>query len=363
MRIAIYATNEYPYPVPAGYIHGVVTVAGALADGLTEMGHTVEFFCSEDSTTKANKRSLGYNSYINLPMSVPSGKARYQTKSYYAQRMARDMALYLRDHPVDVIHLHNVRDALPFMQFLPDTPKIVTVHDSLFITQYNFFLSLYKNSPNTYFVSISKRQQMGMPELSFYDNVYNGTDTNLFKFNPFPTNQVLFSGRFIPEKGVDIALQAAQQAHRPIHVIGFFDPRVELAKEFKQSVTVLLHQPYVKYTKKADYASLAKYYGQAQALLFPIQWEEAFGLVMIEAMSCGTPVIAFKRGSVPEIIKDGKTGFIVSTIPEMVRAIKKVSTISRRECREHVVNKFSYNSMIQKYQSVYEAVLQNNLKK
>lgn len=357
MRIALYATNEYPYPLPAGAIHAVVTLAGALADGLTDRGHDVTLYCPEESITKAHKKTLGYRSFINLPVSVPSGSIRYQCKSFYSQRMVRDMVDDIKRNPVDLIHLHNVRDALPLMHLLPDIPKVVTVHDSLFITQYKFFLNLYKDLPNTHFVSISKRQQEGMPELAFFGNVYNGTDTNLFRFNPNPDNHLLFSGRFIPQKGVDVAIQAAQQARRPIHVIGFFDKRVELTKEFRQAVTVLLHQPYVRYSKKVDYQNLAKLYGQAQALLFPVQWEEAFGLVMIEAMACGTPVIAFKRGSVPEIVVDGKTGYIVQTLPEMVRAIKKISLIKRQDCRDHVEKKFSQASMIQQYESVYTAVL------
>lgn len=363
MRIALYATNEYPYPLPAGAIHGVLTLAGALADGLTEHGHDVTFYSPMESVTAAHHKHLGYRSFINLPISVPSGTIQHQCKSYYAQRMVCDMVDDIQRNPVDLIHLHNMRDALPLMHLLPDIPKIVTVHDNLFVTQYKFFLNLYKHIPNTYFVSISKRQQEGMPELSFFTNVYNGTDINLFRFNPYPNNHLLFSGRFIPQKGVDVAIQAAQQARRSIHVIGSFDKRVELTKEFRQAVTVLLHQPYVRYTKKVNYQSLGKLYGQAQALLVPIQWEEAFGLVMIEAMACGTPVIAFKRGAVPEIVVDGKTGFIVETLPEMVRAIKKIPLIKRQNCREHVEKKFSLASMIQQYESVYAAVLQQQARR
>jgi len=359
LRIGIYAANEFPYPVPAGNIHGVITVAGALADGLTDRGHTVTYFCPTESRTRAHKQDLGYHSFINLPIShtIPRGHIRYQCKSFYAQQMARDIVRYLRRHPVDILHLHNSRDALPFMHFLPGLPKVVTIHDSLFIPHYRFFMQLYQHLPETYFLSISQRQQQGMETLPWFANVYNGTDPNLFTFNPTPDEHVLFSGRFVPEKGIDLALLAASQARRPIHVVGFFDQRVELSKEFKQAITVLLHQPHVRYTNRADYTHLPQYYGKAKAVLFPIQWEEAFGLVMIEAMACGTPVIAFKRGSVPEIIKDGKTGYIVRTFSEMVRAIKKINAIDRRACRAHVVKNFSLSKMVNRYESVYDQVL------
>lgn len=361
MRIGLFAPNEYPYPVPAGAIHGVLTVAGALADGLVKRGHDVQFFCSEDSTTTAHKRSFGMSSFTSLASSrnIPKGFIRYQAKSIYAQRMASKMIAWLNDHPVDVLHLHNMREVLPLIKFLPNIPKVITVHDNLFIERYRNCAELYKDEPETYFVSISKRQQRGLPSLPFFANVYNGTDTNLFKFNPNPKKQLLFSGRFIPEKGVDIALKASRMANLPIHAVGFFDPRVDLPKDFMQTVRYWLRQPHVQYSKKSAYVKLARYYGEAAALLFPVQWEEAFGLVLIEAMSCGTPVIAFKRGSVPEIVKNGKTGFIVRTLPEMVRAIKKIPEINRQTCRDYAVKHFSLDRMVDNYVATYQAVIKD----
>lgn len=341
-------------------------MASALADQLSQRGHQVDYFCPQESKTKAHKQSLGYRAFINLPASqqIDNSYIRFQYSIYYSQRMIQDIVSFLQKHPVDIMHFHNVHEALPLLPFIRGIPKVITVHESLFEHEgifasfHHFCLEQYRDRRDTYFVSISKRQQQGMRTLPFFANVYNGIDTNLFRFQARPKHYLFFSGRFIPEKGVDIALRAAQQARYPMKVAGVFDQRLTVPSDFKRSVTLLLRGSQVDYHGKVSPERLAKYYGGAEALLVPIQWEEPFGLVMVEAMACGTPVIAFKRGAAPELVKDGKTGFIVKTIPEMVRAIKKIPMIRRADCRAHVEKFFSLPVMVQNYEAVYRAAIQ-----
>jgi glycosyltransferase involved in cell wall biosynthesis len=283
----------------------------------------------------------------------------------YSQRMMQDIYKYIQTHPVDVMHFHIVQEVIPLLALMPGVPKIITVHENLFRTASaaaafnNYFLQLFQNQPGNYFVSISKRQQAAVPKNIFFAKVHNGIDTQVFKFNPSPKDYLFYSGRFIPEKGVAVALQAAKLAHYPMKVAGLFDPRQPVPHDFKTTVTKLLHSQDVQHYGKINQTQLVKLYGEAKALLVPIKWEEPFGLVIVEAMACGTPVIAFKNGAAPELIRDGKTGFIVRTLPEMVRAIKKIPTINRQACRDHVEKNFSVPTMTKNYEVVYEAALKD----
>lgn len=365
MRLAIYSTTECPYPVPRGIIQAALTIAGTIADGAAQSGHDVDFFCTAESVTKAHKRSLGYEALINLPINrqLVNGAMRDAAIYAYSQRMVYSMVRYLERHPVDVIHVHNVREALPLLQFLPTIPKVVTLHDNLFLEQQRFLVDLYRKMPNTYFVSISHRQRLGYPSLPYVATIYNGTDVDLFRFNAKPKNYLMFSGRLIPEKGIDVALQATAKTNKPLKVFGMFESRQVIDPKFLKLVKRGLAAKQVTHQSNVTREQLAAAYGQAQALLAPIKWEEPFGLVFIEAMACGTPVIAFNRGAAPEIIRDGKTGFIVQTLPELVRAIKKIPTLSRQACRDHVLKRFSYEHMIEQYLHIYEAVRQRRIKR
>lgn len=365
MRIGIYVSNEYPTPLPPGTIHGAISVATALANGLTQRGHHVDYFCTTESRTPAHKQSLGYKAFIHVPHydRLAGSPQRRQYSVMYSQRMIADINRFIRRHRLDLLHFHNAQEVVPLLPFIQDIPKVITFHESVFQDESesayfnHFFLELYRKLPNTYFVSISKRQQAGMPRGTFFTNVYDGIDTDTFKFNQVAQEYLFFSGRFIPEKGIDIALRVAQQAKRQIKVAGLFDPRVDTSPQFYQTVQTLLRNPTTKHYGKLTTPQLVQLYGKAAALLAPLQWEEPFGLVMAEAMACGTPVIAFKRGAAPELIRDGKTGFVVRTAPEMVRAIKKIHTINRQTCRTHIEKNFSLATMVSHYETLYASIL------
>lgn len=192
MRIGLYATNEYPTPLPPGTIHGIVSMTTALVQQLTQLGHHVDFFCTTESHTPAHKRALGYRAFINLPIAkrITNSHLRFQYTIAYSQRMSADIIKSLAAHPVDIIHWHSVHEILPLLFNITTVPKVITVHESLFAGEsqfsdfHRFCLQLYRHVPGTYFVSISKRQQQGLPNFPFFANVYNGVDTTVFRFNP-----------------------------------------------------------------------------------------------------------------------------------------------------------------------------------
>lgn len=372
MHIAMYATNEYVTPLPRGTIHGVVSMSSALANCLAQRGHHIDLFCTKESTTQAHKQSFHYRALINLPSMrrVKDPVMRHLYSVLYSQRMMADMIDFSSHRKTDLLHFHNAQEVMPLLPYIKNFPVIITIHESFFEGEspfaafLHFCLEQYQHLPHVYLVSISKRQQQGFSTLPFFATAYNGIDTDLFQYNATPKQHVLFSGRFIPEKGVAVALQAAQRAHRQIKVVGLFDPRVASTFMFERTVRQMLHKPNVlHWYKKITPKQLAKLYGEAAALLAPIQWEEPFGLVMVEAMACGTPVIAFKHGAAAELVRSGKTGFVVRTLPEMIRAIKKIPTINRKICRDHVVKNFSLTAMAERYERIYALAMDDYRKR
>ncbi|MCK5085412.1 glycosyltransferase family 4 protein, partial [Candidatus Parcubacteria bacterium] len=209
----------------------------------------------------------------------------------------------------------------------------------------------WKNKAN--YVSISNNQRKGMPDLNYAATVYNGLDIEKFKFQKKHKNYLAFLGRFSSEKGVDTAVKVAAKSGEKIKIAGniwgngFYNEKVKpyLKKGEIENVGLLRED------------QLSDFLGGAKALLFPIRWEEPFGLVMIEAMACGVPVIAFNRGSAPEVIKHGKTGFIVENEEEMIEAIKNIDKIDREDCRKHIEGNFTVGKMVDGYEDVYGKIL------
>jgi len=361
MKVGLFASNEYPYPLPPGKIQAALAMAGLIADGLTDLGEEVMFFCSEDSETKANKISLRYHSmyYNKVSKEILAMLPRNHVKTMNIQRMFSDVISYLQENPVDVLHLHNIRETLPFLKFLPGVPKVITMHDSPFFPHHRYYLEQYKDVSDIHFVSISKNQRRALSsDFSYAGNVYNGIDTQKFSFSSKPEDKLIFVGRFLKTKGVDTALHVAQRAKKDIITVGFFPWNEEKTSDFYQEVSELLNKSNVEHYEHVSHETdIPRLFARAKAMLFPIRWEEPFGLTLIEAMACGTPVIAFNRGSVSEVIKEGVTGFIVESEKEMIEAVKKIDNIDRMACRKHVEEHFTTEVMVKNYRNVYKKII------
>ncbi len=214
-------------------------------------------------------------------------------------------------------------------------------------------LPLFKESANVYknfnarLISISNNQRKIFPALRYCVTIYNGIDLKKFPFSKYAKDYFLFAGKIRISKNPRDAIVAAKRAGEKLILAG----KISNQKYFKEKIEPLLDKNII-HLGEVSFSKMKKLYLGAKALLSPINWEEPFGLVMIESMACGTPVIAFNRGSVPEVVKDGKTGFIVKNTSEMIKAMKKIDQIKREDCREHVEENFSVEKMIQAYEKL-----------
>ncbi len=356
LKIGMMMTGHFTIPPPKGIIYAPMLIAKAVADGMMKRGHKVYFFTPEGSKLKVTKLVSG-----NLkPLRGISGKKDQKILSgphvggievnkifnlwdqYFVALMYRTAV----KEKLDILHVHPIDRALPFGLAFPKIPVVYTLHDPTYPWRAEIFKVF--SSKNQYLVSISNAQRKPAPRLNYAATVYNGIDLKFFPFYEKSGNHLLFLGRLLETKGPDIAIQAALKAKEKLIIAGtpnrggFWDTKIKpyLGKN-------------IKYVGNVPYHLIHKHYGRAKALLCPIQWEEPFGLTFIEAMACGTPVIAYKRGSVPEVVNHGKTGFVVENLTQMVSAIKKIDLIGRKECRLLVEKKFSIKTMVDGYEKVF----------
>jgi glycosyltransferase involved in cell wall biosynthesis len=204
-------------------------------------------------------------------------------------------------------------------------------------------------------VSISQDQRTPLSGLYWLGTVYHGLPADLYTFRETPGTYLAFLGRISPEKGVEQAIAIAQQVGMPLKIVAKVDRADE--EYFQTVVRPLLHDPLVEYLGEMGEHDKDVFLGQAYALLFPIDWPEPFGLVMIEALACGTPVIAYRRGSVPEVLEDGVTGWIVEDYEEAVQAVARIPQLSRARCRQVFEERFTAARMAQDYVAIYQQVV------
>jgi glycosyltransferase involved in cell wall biosynthesis len=214
---------------------------------------------------------------------------------------------------------------------------------------------LYAQYPEVRLVSISEAQRTHLPHARWVATVHNGIDLGHFTWKDRPGSYLAFLGRVSPEKGLPRAIEIARAVDMPLRIAAKVDP-VDKAY-FTETIKPMLRDPRVEYLGEIDERQKNEFLGNAYAYLFPITWPEPFGITMIEAMACGTPVIAMARGSVPEVVVHGRTGFICRSVREMVDAIHQVGQLSRRACREYVERRFGVDVMAAGYEAVYRSIL------
>jgi glycosyltransferase involved in cell wall biosynthesis len=252
----------------------------------------------------------------------------------------------------DLLHFHI--DYLHFpLAVRQRVPHVTTLHGRLDIPD---LVPVYQTFPSMPVVSISDAQRIPLPGLQWQGTVYHGLPEDLYTFQDTPGSYLAFLGRISPEKGIEQAIAIARQAGMPLKIVAKID-QVDRAY-FQSVVQPLLDDPLVEYLGEMGERDKNAFLGQAYALLFPIDWPEPFGLVMIEALACGTPVIAYGRGSVPEVLEDGVTGWIVAGRDDAIQAIAQVSTLSRRRCRQTFEERFSATQMTQDYLRIYQQLLE-----
>ncbi len=341
MRIAQVAPLWERVPPPA--YGGTELVVNLLTEELVRRGHDVTLFATGDSVTHA-KLEPGCSQPLRLTGVTP------QEYSIYEQMQLSKV--FERSHEFDIIHSHMDVAALPYAN-LVKTPTVHTIHGIFTPLTERMFVQYRQQN----YVSISNSQRYPELGLNYVATVYNAIDSSTYRFYPQPDKEgyLAFLGRLSPEKGPHLAIEIAKRAGWHLKMAGKVD-RAD-REFFEQEVAPLIDGKQIEYLGEANHAQKSELMGRAVATLFPITWQEPFGLVMPESMVCGTPVIAMAMGSAPEIIVHGKTGFLCHSIEECVEAIAKVSELDRRTCRTHVEENFSVKRMVDGYEAVYRQLL------
>lgn len=364
MRIAQIVPNWTEFIADNAY--GIKGVAKDLTLGLLKHGHNVTFIAPLNSSFPGVDIQFGGMSLNaqGLKLADPQATAIHLR---YAENLLPLLKIF------DIVHSHLEHIMLPFIEKVASS-VISTIHGANFSAEAQ---AIFEKYPNNTFVAISRRAVQVLSYIHFSDVIYNGIDLSTIHMvqTPQQPNYIAWLGRFAPEKGALDAISAAKQTGETITLAGFIESGKESyfkqIKDLEDGAKVRLIDKKIGHLK---YVLL----GNAKTLLFPIHWEEPFGLVMIEAMACGTPVIAYNRGSVPEIVRDGVTGFIIDPdgedrpgkgswvikkqgIEGLVEAVKRIGEIDRAACRKHVEENFSVEKMVEGYEKVYQKIVNERL--
>jgi glycosyltransferase involved in cell wall biosynthesis len=327
--------------VPPKLYGGTERVVSYLTEELVRQGHDVTLFASGDSVTRA-RLVAGCQRALRLDRDCVDQLA---PQLVMLEQVFRELDRF------DIVHFHV--DYLHFpLSRRHLLRQLTTLHGRLDIPELD---PLYREFGEMPVVSISNAQREPLPIANWLDTVYHGLPADLYTFRDQPGRYLAFLGRISPEKRVDRAIEIAERLSMPVRIAAKVDA---VDREyFEQVVRPLLRSPYADYVGELGEGEKDELLGHAYALLFPIDWPEPFGLVMIEAMACGTPVIAYRRGSVPEVLEEGVTGFMVTGLEDAVRAAERVAGLSRWRCRGTFERRFTAARMARDYLTIYARLL------
>jgi glycosyltransferase involved in cell wall biosynthesis len=326
--------------VPPKLYGGTERVVAWLVEELVELGHQVSLFASGDSATRATLVPV-------WPRALRLGRPRADPVAACAALLE---AVAQRAADFDVIHCHVDWMHLPLLRRL-GVPFMTTMHGRLDLPGLPTVVRQFADAP---FVSISNDQRRPLPEARWLGTIYHGLPPDSLRPRFENGKYLAFLGRLTPEKGPETAIRLARAAGLPLRIAAKI-PRGERGY-FKEQLEPLIDGQQIKLSGEVNDRTKEAFLREATALLFPIDWPEPFGLVMIEAMACGTPVIAFRRGSVPEVIEDGVTGFIVDSEEEALQAIKRLPELDRRRVRAAFERRFTSRRMAEDYLRLYQAL-------
>ena len=349
-------------PTPNDIAYSPATVARSIAEGLQQRGHSVTFFGPEGTSLSGDVaiETCGLHAFATTQQElddVVSTADLFQDYRFALNdsSMVKAMLERAKAGEFDCVVFNHFESALPFGSLYPKVPMVHILHDYI-DSERREAIELHATK-NQHFISISDSQRRGAPDLNYAATVYNGIDIEQFVFEEKAEDYLFFSGRITPSKGVREAVQVAIQSKRRLLIAGslskadygYFDEHIKPYLDDK-----------ILFLGMLDREQLIKYYQRDAALLMPIQWEEPFGLSMAEANACGTPVIAFDRGSVPEVIQEGKNGFIVENTAEMIAAVGNLDKIKRSDCNARAKKHFSTDTMVKGYEKTLFEITQKN---
>ncbi|GAB1539945.1 glycosyltransferase family 4 protein [Scytonema sp. NUACC21] len=328
--------------VPPSTYGGIELVVSRLTDELVRRGHDVTLFASGDSQTLASLEAICPRA-LRLDPDIKEGMM---------YEMLEASLVYQRAAEFDIIHSHIGVWALPLASTV-STPTVHTLHGA-FTRDSSKVYSLHRTQP---YISISNAQRQ--IDLNYASTVYNGIEIADYKFvaQPEQPNYLAFLGRFSPEKGPQHAIAIAKQTGWHLKMAGKVD--VVDKEFFEKEIAPQIDGKQIEYLGEVDHSTKVELLGNASVTLFPITWREPFGLVMIESMATGTPVIGIDMGSVPEVIAHGKTGMVCQSYEEMAAMIPAALELNRQTCREYVENNFTVTQMVNGYEAVYEKIIRD----
>ncbi len=327
--------------VPPKKYGGTERVVSALTEELVKRGHEVTLFASGDSITKAKLESV-----------FPRGLREAHLKDVYGVNhwtlLNLGLAYELQDD-FDIIHDHIGPVSMPTAN-VASTPVVVTMHGAFNADNRRLFQTL--KNPNI--VTISQSQMYPVPGINHAGTVYNGLEMKHYPFSEEHDGYLLFVGRISMEKGTHFAIEVAQQLDKRLIIAAKLEKTDQAY--FREYVEPRLSER-IQWVGEVDEEERNRLMSRALCLLHPVTWREPFGLVIIEAMACGAPVVGFNRGSIPELIKTGETGFVVEDLEGMIDAVINIETIERSRCRAHVLETFNVEKMADGYEAVYKKIL------
>lgn len=330
--------------VPPKLYGGTERVVSWLTEELVRQGHDVTLFASGDSVTRATL--------------VPASAQALRLAGFHdhtASLLVMLDEVRRRADEFDIIHFHV--DLLPFPLFKNHFHKcLVTLHGRLDLQDFH---PVYRAFPGMPLVSISDHQRRPMPPVNWLSTIHHGLPSTLYPFKAKGGDYLAFLGRISPEKRPDRAIEIAKRSGVHLKIAAKVDPTDR--EYFECQIKPLLDHPLIDFIGEIDDRRKSEFLGNARALLFPIDWPEPFGLVMIESMSSGTPVIAWNQGSVPEIIEEGRSGAIVDSIDAAVDAVQRVTQMDRRAVRQAFDQRFTVSRMAASYVACYEQMLQTEI--
>lgn len=337
LRIGVLAPPWFAIP-PAGY-GGIEAMVAGLVDGLVARGHQVTLIGAGEHKTAAQRFCAVFSEPPSSRLGEPMPEVLH----------AATAAALLERDDLDVIHDHTL--AGPLLARGRAVPTVVTAHGPVVGEPGDYLVAL---GPTVDVVAISWAQRRLRPEVNWLTTVHNGIDVTSFPMGKGDGGYLLFLGRFTPDKGAHLAIDVARATGRRLVLAGKVNEAAEKAY-FRDAVAPRLRRG-IEYVGEANAATKRELLGAAEALLFPVCWEEPFGLVMVESMACGTPVVALRRGSVPEIVVHGETGFVVDSLDQLVHAVAAVGSLDRRSCRSRA-ELFDNARMVAGYEACYRALV------
>ena len=315
-----------------------------LAEGLVRRGHEVTLFATGDSVTSARLVAV-------CPR--PLGESPDLDPKIYEYLHVAEALRHARDGALDVLHNHFNCYPLAFAD-LVDVPIVTTLHGSALLEPATRVI--YRQRAQLPYVSISDAERAGLPELRYVATVYNGVDLSQFTFRPEPGRYLAFLGRMSAKKGAHLAVEVARRTGLPLRMAAIIPP--DERDFFRREIEPHLDGDRIAYVGELGPLERDRFLGDALALLHLCTVPEPFGLALVEAQACGTPVIGMALGSVPEVVRHGETGWVVHTLEEAVEAVKRVHEIDRAACRRWVEERFTVERMVDGYEAVYRRILE-----